>query len=58
MGRLDIIHGDAIEKMREIRSDSIDLIVADQPYNLGKNYGNNHDLKGFEEYLQFSLEWL
>ncbi len=33
-------------------------IVADPPYNLGKDYGNNHDLKGFDEYLDFSKDWL
>jgi site-specific DNA-methyltransferase (adenine-specific) len=25
---------------------------------LGKDYGNNHDLKGFEEYILFTREWL
>ena len=39
-------------------NNSIDLIIADPPYNLGKDYGNNHDLKAFDEYLDFSLTWL
>ena len=25
---------------------------------MGKDYGNNHDLKGFEEYILFTREWL
>ena len=37
---------------------SVDLVVADPPYNLGKDYGNNHDVQGFDEYLSFSREWL
>ncbi|MBD2138961.1 site-specific DNA-methyltransferase [Anabaena sp. FACHB-1237] len=52
-----IILGDAIIKMQEIASETVDLVIADPPYNLGKDYGNNHDIKGFEEYLQFSREW-
>jgi len=44
--------------MKALESGSIDLIVADPPYNLGKDYGNNHDIKGFDEYLAFSRAWL
>lgn len=33
--------------MRNIPLESIDLIIADPPYHLGKNYGNNRDLLGF-----------
>ena len=36
----------------------VDLIIADPPYNLGKDYGNNNDLKNFEEYLSFTRNWL
>ncbi|MCK5876910.1 MAG: site-specific DNA-methyltransferase [Candidatus Marithrix sp.] len=50
--------GDAIKELIKIQSNSIDLIVADPPYNLGKDYGNNHDLKEFDEYLEFTKIWL
>ncbi|MBD2138606.1 hypothetical protein H6F32_13630 [Anabaena sp. FACHB-1237] len=52
-----IILGDAITKMQEIASETVDLVIADPPYNLGKEYGNNHDIKSFEEYLHFSRKW-
>ncbi len=58
MSKTDIIIGDAAEQMKAIESGSIDLIIADPPYNLGKDYGNNHDIRGFEEYLEFSRIWL
>ena len=58
MSHLQIIEGNALEKLPDIPDESIDLIVADPPYNLGKEYGNNYDLKGFEEYLKFSTRWL
>jgi len=58
MTDLKLITGDAIQKLKEMESNSVDLIIADPPYNLGKNYQNNIDKKTFEEYLLFSKEWL
>ena len=58
MNKIDIHCGDALELFKTIEDKSIDLIVADPPYNLGKDYGNNHDLKGFDEYLDFTRNWL
>lgn len=57
MNDIDIKCGDSISLLKEIPSKSIDLIIADPPYNLGKDYGNNNDLKGFEEYLEFTRKW-
>ena len=56
--KLTIICGDAIAEMKRIPSKSVRLIVTDPPYNLNKDYGNNHDNLEFEEYLQFSKTWL
>ncbi len=53
-----IIQGDAICEMPQLKPETFDLIIADPPYNLGKNYGNNHDIKGFNEYVSFSRKWL
>jgi len=53
-----IIHGNSLELFSALNSRSVDLIISDPPYNLGKDYGNNHDLKGFAEYLDFSRMWL
>ncbi len=58
MNSIDIRTGDAVAELKSIDSESVDLVVADPPYNLGKDYGNNHDIKGFEDYLSFSREWL
>ena len=58
MYKQEIIFGNALEELKKIESESIDLIVSDPPYNLGKDYGNNHDIKGFDKYLDFSKEWL
>lgn len=53
-----IILGNAISEMQKLESETFDLVIADPPYNLGKDYGNNQDNKDFEEYLEFSKKWL
>jgi len=58
MNNITIITGDSLEKLKDIKSCSVDLVIADPPYNLGKDYGNNHGVKGFEEYLEFTEQWL
>ena len=55
--KIQILEGDALNLFKNIKSGTVDLIIADPPYNLGKDYGNNHDLKGFDEYLDFTRNW-
>ncbi|GHU42630.1 hypothetical protein FACS1894190_12190 [Spirochaetia bacterium] len=56
--KLDCITGDAIQYLKNIESTTADVIIADPPYNLGKDYGNNTDSKEFDEYINFSHAWL
>ena len=35
MNGIDLLHGDCFERMKEIEDGSVDLIVADPPYNIG-----------------------
>jgi len=58
MNNIEIIAGDSLVELGNIKTGSVDLIVADPPYNLGKDYGNNHDIQGFDEYISFSRDWL
>lgn len=58
MSNIDVRCGDAIDLFKSLDDESVNLIIADPPYNLGKDYGNNHDLKGFDEYILFTKEWL
>lgn len=55
--RINIILGDSISEMQKLKSNSIDLIISDPPYNLGKDYGNGSDSKNFEEYILFTQKW-
>ena len=56
--QIKTICGDAIVEMKKIPDKSIHLIVTDPPYNLNKDYGNNQDKLKFEEYIDFSRQWL
>ncbi|EOT26813.1 hypothetical protein C805_00915 [Eubacterium sp. 14-2] len=53
-----LITGDAIRKLQELPDKSIDLVVTDPPYNLNKNYGNSQDRLEFDEYIEFSKNWI
>ena len=55
-----IIHGDAIEALQTIVKDnSVDLIFADPPYNIGKNFNGHLDKwTEDEDYLNWCYEWL
>jgi site-specific DNA-methyltransferase (adenine-specific) len=57
MNEMKILCGDCLEIMRDMDSESMDLIVADPPYNLGKNYGNNSDSREFGDYMDFTRDW-
>ena len=56
--RISIIHGDCVDILKSLDSESVDLIVTDPPYNLSKNYGNNGDNLNHDEYMAFSRSWL
>jgi|GEM_PF-6519428 DNA modification methylase len=43
--KFNIVNGEAISELKKFASNTIDLIVADTPYNLGKDYGNDTDKK-------------
>lgn len=58
MDKVNLIHADAIEGMRSLKDNSVDLVVTDPPYNLSKNYGETQDDLEFNEYLTFTENWL
>ena len=55
---IDTRCGDALNLFDGVEDESVDLIIADPPYNLGKDYGNNIDSKEKLEYLEFTRAWL
>ncbi|HEX6717686.1 MAG TPA: site-specific DNA-methyltransferase, partial [Pyrinomonadaceae bacterium] len=53
-----LVCGDAASEMKQIPTASVSLLIADPPYNLGKDYGVSRDLKAWHEYEDFTREWL
>lgn len=54
-----IIRGDALEVLKELPDKFVDLIFADPPYNIGKNFNGHIDKWSSEEdYLNWCYQWL
>lgn len=53
-----IFNEDALQGLQRIPDGSIDLIIADPPYSLGKDYGNESDKLGSVAYLAWTQAWL
>ena len=54
-----IILGDSLEVMKNMKNNSVDLIFADEPYNIGKDFGNNIDKwTSSEEYIMWNRIWI
>jgi site-specific DNA-methyltransferase (adenine-specific) len=49
---------DALEGINMLPDNSIDLVIADPPYGLGKDYGNDSDKKAYSDFLQWTEHWL
>ncbi len=56
--RQDVIHGDTLLVLPTLQSDSAQIIIADPPYNIGKDFGNDSDKQPMEEYLKWSEKWI
>ncbi|RPI63968.1 MAG: site-specific DNA-methyltransferase, partial [Planctomycetaceae bacterium] len=54
----EIIQGNCVDVMAAWPANHVDLIVADPPYNLGKEYGNGSDSLLKADYLAFTKNWL
>lgn len=53
-----IILGDAIKELKKLPNESCDIIIADPPYNIGKDFGNNKDKRELGEYIAWSKQWI
>jgi hypothetical protein len=53
-----LINGDSLEELKKVKSDSIDYVFVDPPYNLKKKYSGYDDNLEIEEYFNWCDEWL
>jgi site-specific DNA-methyltransferase (adenine-specific) len=56
--REQIIHGDTLEVLPSLASESAQIIIADPPYNIGKDFGNDSDKQPMDEYLVWCDRWI
>jgi site-specific DNA-methyltransferase (adenine-specific) len=54
----DIHCSESVKFMNEMPEKSVDLIVTSPPYGVGIDYDNWDDDKYFDEYMNFTREWL
>jgi site-specific DNA-methyltransferase (adenine-specific) len=54
-----LFEGDCTRILPTLRSDLVDTVFADPPFNLGKAYGKrSNDSKADEEYLEWCRDWI
>ena len=49
---------DCVSGMKKLEDNSCQIIIADPPYNIGKNFGNNGDKRELDEYLTWCDKWI
>lgn len=54
----NIYHMDCLDGLSRLPHDSVDLVFADPPYNIGVDYGNGNNLSDrHEAYIDWCAEW-
>jgi len=54
---ISIFNGDVLNK-KTFKGEFADLIVTSPPYNVGIDYNSNNDELTYQQYLNFSKEWM
>lgn len=49
---------DCVEGMSLLKRHSADIVIADPPYNIGKDFGNQSDKQDMTDYLDWSVQWM
>jgi site-specific DNA-methyltransferase (adenine-specific) len=53
-----IYNEDCIEGMKKISDKTVDIIIADPPYNIGKEFGNDSDKQSMSQYIKWCEKWI
>ena len=54
-----VILGDSFSVLKKMKDKSVQLIFADAPYNIGKDFGNNNDKwEGVHVYIEWCKTWI
>lgn len=49
---------DCIEGMKELNDETVDIVICDPPYNIGKDFGNDSDKQDMDQYLNWCDDWI
>ena len=54
-----IVTGDVLATLGKQSADvKFDVVIADPPYNIGKDFGNNHDSMPLDQYVEWCEQWI
>ena len=56
-----LIHGkceDCLSGMKQLQDETVDIIICDPPYNIGKDFGNKSDKQDTTKYFEWCDEWI
>jgi site-specific DNA-methyltransferase (adenine-specific) len=53
-----VVQGDCLEIMKTLDDKTAQIVICDPPYNIGKDFGNNSDRQGEDEYLVWCDKWI
>ena len=49
---------DCIQELKKMGKETVDIIICDPPYNIGKDFGNDSDKQKMDVYLKWCDEWI
>ena len=55
---VSLFNEDVLSGMARVADRSVDLVIADPPYGLKKDYGNDSDMLSGPAYVEFSRNWI
>jgi len=56
--KMKVICDDLMKVLPSFQDDSFHTVIADPPYNIGKDFGNKSDKQKEDEYLEWCDEWI
>lgn len=54
----EIVCGDVLDVLRGLTPESAQIVLADPPYNIGKDFGNDSDRQKLQDYLTWCDAWI
>jgi site-specific DNA-methyltransferase (adenine-specific) len=49
---------DVLDGLKRIKNETVDIIIIDPPYNIGKDFGNNSYNLNIDDYIKWCVEWM